>query len=497
MEQDAALTEAALGLLTLNKLPVKRKAMLDDEAVIRCICGYSHDDGFSIACDDCGVWVHSACFDITRENVPNEWQCWDCRPRAVDREKAARLQREKLKALGVDDKKRKQKKRRAQTDEIQEWQQNYIHIDTDIVPEETTRDRLRKHAKHWRGITAISPDIPLTQVQTLHDSPSPVSLADDPRVRPPKYSLHTTCPIAEEQLIAPYKSLITPSSVYLSNPLNAYAHMGMPKTFVHLLGPPLDVTLDSRTYGNESRFARHGCRPNAVLRPLICDTEPETLSFGVFALRNIEQGEEVVLGWEWDDGNAVHKLPAVISTPNMFPYVALPSSASLVDLDRSRPEQLQHLHSQMAEILHSLSSAFVTCACGSSAKDCALAQMAQFVDGPVPPSPQQVDLGPLVGENRGFRTREKTRGAGGFDGVEMADIEDRKGKGRERRSLSPEQDEERMPHKLRKLRKQWMASLQADGLSFCCFLGALLILDRFDTPTTSSTVSHARRQDGC
>lgn len=30
------------------------------------------------------------------------------------------------------------------------------------------------------------------------------------------------------------------------------------------------------------------------------------LEFAVFALRDLKQGEEVVLGWEWDDGNAVH-----------------------------------------------------------------------------------------------------------------------------------------------------------------------------------------------
>ena len=48
-----------------------------------------------------------------------------------------------------------------------------------------------------------------------------------------------------------------------------------------------------------------------------CD-DPETLTFGVFALRDIKANEEVILGWEWDDGNAVHHLPALIETPHMF-----------------------------------------------------------------------------------------------------------------------------------------------------------------------------------
>jgi hypothetical protein len=47
--------------------------------------------------------------------------------------------------------------------------------------------------------------------------------------------------------------------------------------------------------------------------------EQKTLGFAVFALRDLKANEEVVLGWEWDDGNAVHALPALIETPNMFP----------------------------------------------------------------------------------------------------------------------------------------------------------------------------------
>ena len=96
----------------------------------------------------------------------------------------------------------------------------------------------------------------------------------------------------------------------------------MPKPFVHLFGPPLDVALDARIQGNEARFVRSGCKPNAVIRPVICEQaklDPEDpLKFGVFALRDLKANEEVVLGWEWDDGNAVHSLPALIESPDLF-----------------------------------------------------------------------------------------------------------------------------------------------------------------------------------
>ncbi len=108
----------------------------------------------------------------------------------------------------------------------------------------------------------------------------------------------------------------------------------MPKPFVHLIGPPLDVALDARLSGNGSRFVRSGCRPNAVLRPVLCrlphtaggSSPDETLTFGVFALRDLKAQEEVVLGWEWDDGSVIHHLPALIDSPHMFAYVRCPDA---------------------------------------------------------------------------------------------------------------------------------------------------------------------------
>ena len=100
--------------------------------------------------------------------------------------------------------------------------------------------------------------------------------------------------------------------------------------------------------------------------------------------------------------------------------------------------QVFHLRNQMTSMLHALSSTFTTCACGAKAKDCALTLMAAFVDGEVPDphallpsstndmSPNgarlpraKVDIGPLVGVERGFRTRETSPLNGGMNGVEM------------------------------------------------------------------------------
>ncbi len=104
----------------------------------------------------------------------------------------------------------------------------------------------------------------------------------------------------------------------------------------------------------------------------------------------------------------------------------------------------------MTSMLHALSSTFTTCACGAAARDCALTRLAEFVDGQIPPTPSPsppflhfedgprktgnregatdgekssssstVNLGPLVGIERGFRTRERVPFSGGMSGVEM------------------------------------------------------------------------------
>ena len=397
MKDDA--TEAALGLLGLNAassssiIPRKRAAPDDEKEPegqnanpdsINCICGSDFDDGFSIACDGCSRWCHAACFDIVEGGVPEEWHCWVCLPRAIDRERAVRLQKERQRNVlraeaekrrrhvspGVERKQGRRtsaaaidgggnggtkRKRRTSVNVPQQpaedehididepWTHSYVHITKNNIPHQDTRDRLQRQAQHWLGVTALSSSTPSSPFDTFpvsfsacSDSPQtalyPLSSSSfshpvlssntNPAVRPPSYAMRTSRPIPFSKFITPFTSTIIPSSAYLSEPLNAYAHHGMPKPFVHLFGPPLDVALDARIQGNEARFVRSGCKPNAVIRPVICEQaklDPEDpLKFGVFALRDLKANEEVVLGWEWDDGNAVHSLPALIESPHLF-----------------------------------------------------------------------------------------------------------------------------------------------------------------------------------
>lgn len=72
-----------------------------DSDAISCICGFTYDDGFSIACDDCSRWCHAACFGIVQGGeVPEFWKCWACDPTVqVDRERAVKIQKGRLKVM--------------------------------------------------------------------------------------------------------------------------------------------------------------------------------------------------------------------------------------------------------------------------------------------------------------------------------------------------------------------------------------------------------------
>lgn len=260
-----------------------------------------------------------------------------------------------------------------------DWRGTYVPLDVDRIPDASTRAKLAYSTQNWRGLTALSltpPGSPSSRVLCVEGAKD-----RDTAVRPARYGLHTTKPISEDALISPFTSTIVPSASYLADPLNAYTHLGesfvfsclsvfggmlapitphshrsiflsntkiandcliigMPKPHVHLVPPPLSVALDARAAGNEARFIRSGCHPNAVLRPVLCskskgkkkatkrphlrseDAEEgeevseqydATLRFAVYALRDLKASEEVVLGWEWDDGAVVHHLPALIA----------------------------------------------------------------------------------------------------------------------------------------------------------------------------------------
>lgn len=78
----------------------------EEEGKTRCICDFTHDDGYMICCDRCSEWQHVDCMGIDRQNIPDAYMCELCLPRPIDRRHARAIQlrkREELSALGASD----------------------------------------------------------------------------------------------------------------------------------------------------------------------------------------------------------------------------------------------------------------------------------------------------------------------------------------------------------------------------------------------------------
>ncbi|KAF2019381.1 hypothetical protein BU24DRAFT_386243 [Aaosphaeria arxii CBS 175.79] len=67
----------------------------EESSVIKCICGYSDDDGNTVLCEKCDSWQHIVCYYVTAQNVPDIHECVDCLPRTVDSKGAADKQRQR------------------------------------------------------------------------------------------------------------------------------------------------------------------------------------------------------------------------------------------------------------------------------------------------------------------------------------------------------------------------------------------------------------------
>lgn len=212
------------------------------------------------------------CFDISVGKDPDEWRCWECYPRPVNRERAHDRQAARVAAqmqgrlgpfIGSAEAEAMaagsaQQRRRRRTTGIvahnhpppplsathsgeagaedehvdieDDWRMAYVPLTEDVIPHASTRTKLRLAAQNWRGVTALSPDDsevegaqnPRTKVVPVPNGKDDVAAA----VRPPSYGLQTTEPIANEGLITPFSSTIIPSASYLADPLNGYAQLG-------------------------------------------------------------------------------------------------------------------------------------------------------------------------------------------------------------------------------------------------------------------------------
>ncbi|KDE05582.1 hypothetical protein MVLG_04077 [Microbotryum lychnidis-dioicae p1A1 Lamole] len=243
-----------------------------------------------------------------------------------------------------------------------------------------------------------------------------------PYPRPTMHGLFAVNAISSGSFIAPIRGQIVSLDQYRSDPINQYDTLGVPKQGVRCLPYPWSVAIDSRMFGNEIRFARSGCHPNAVLQAIKIVPAPDTggpmqpgspsatttngdskagaeetaaalngigrstrastpwtdqkrcsdlsttLIFGIFATADIGRREEIVLPWDWDDSHIVHALPPLMSAP------PLPSGLNERDLEP--------LSRKMVQVTNTILGT-THCACEKK-RDCALHWMCRGAAASLP-----------------------------------------------------------------------------------------------------------------
>ncbi|KIS68158.1 uncharacterized protein UMAG_15082 [Mycosarcoma maydis] len=210
----------------------------------------------------------------------------------------------------------------------------------------------RTYVRHISESASAGVFTNLLYVNNSADEPQRSWCASRAFSRPVMHGLFAEASIPAGAFISELRGEIYSADTYRNNPINQYAALGATKPHVHLLPPPLNLAIDARRFGNEARFARYSCHPNAVLRPILFDPtgqpsarshassraqspapsftlsalprkhadtppaesrsdEPQ-LFFGLFALTDIPRTHEITVGWEWDDAHIVHFLPQLV-----------------------------------------------------------------------------------------------------------------------------------------------------------------------------------------
>ncbi|KAG9287743.1 hypothetical protein G9A89_004146 [Geosiphon pyriformis] len=122
----------------------------------------------------------------------------------------------------------------------------------------------------------------------------------DPKRHTVCYGLFSETKISSGRFIFEFKGEVCLKSTYQNNPSNQYSLLGVTKPFV-LFHPTVDLCVDARLVGNEARFIRRSCHPNAEARSIVVPGgEDPQIHLGIFAKSEIGKGKEITVGWDWE-----------------------------------------------------------------------------------------------------------------------------------------------------------------------------------------------------